>query len=213
FRRAMNTDKRDSKDTPMVADLKKQLAKIGRMPEMSVNVDRPVEAMSSSHSPRSPPDSNSKMVDSFSQMGFHDFSYHYPGINVVDTQQMRNEGVLDNKSWDSLPWPAVDRICYNLFHRHRIDNSDLSDLANLAQVSTHYFSDVSTFMSKVGNKPVKPVSLKECEIENVVLYYFARDETIDSASDANDVQRENSLQRSMQMGIFSVSAHFISSLH
>ncbi|GMR50693.1 hypothetical protein PMAYCL1PPCAC_20888, partial [Pristionchus mayeri] len=51
-------------------------------------------------------------------------------------------------SWGSLPWPAVNRICYHLYNP---DNC--SDLANLSQVSTHYLAGVNTFMNRDGNRP------------------------------------------------------------
>ncbi|GMR50690.1 hypothetical protein PMAYCL1PPCAC_20885, partial [Pristionchus mayeri] len=122
---------------PMVAELKKQLGKLGRMPE---------EVMSSSSSSRHPTDFDSVWMDAFCQ----DFSSQCRHSNAVDTQQAR---------WDSLPWPAVDRICYHLFDRY-----DSSDLADLAHVSTHYLSGVNTFMNRAGNKPgVYRVTLEAAE--------------------------------------------------
>ncbi|GMR56294.1 hypothetical protein PMAYCL1PPCAC_26489, partial [Pristionchus mayeri] len=48
---------------------------------------------------------------------------------------------------------------------------DCSDLANLAQVSTHYFSNVTTFMNRAGNRPgVERVFLTTSENGLDVIY-------------------------------------------
>ncbi|GMR56283.1 hypothetical protein PMAYCL1PPCAC_26478, partial [Pristionchus mayeri] len=60
----------DEEDTPMVAELKKQLAKMGRMPEIPVNVDRPSEVISSLSSHYSA-NTDSTWTDAFSRMSLH----------------------------------------------------------------------------------------------------------------------------------------------
>ncbi|GMR50692.1 hypothetical protein PMAYCL1PPCAC_20887, partial [Pristionchus mayeri] len=143
---AVERDAEKEVDTPMVAELKKQLAKIGRMPEIHVpvNVDRPAEMMSSSFSSHFSADPESKCVDDLCR----DFSFQCRNNNAGDMQQASQCVLKKVQSWESLPWPAVERICYNLFHPE-----NCSDLDNLAQVSTHYFAGVNTFMNRAGNKP------------------------------------------------------------
>ncbi|GMR33762.1 hypothetical protein PMAYCL1PPCAC_03957, partial [Pristionchus mayeri] len=111
---------------PMVAELKRQLAVIGRMPEnQKLSDDRPGVSA----------DSDSGWMDSFCK----DFSSQCRRSDAVDPKE---------HSWADLPWPAVDRICCHLFRRY-----NCSDLANLAQVSTHYLSGVNDFMIRDYNKP------------------------------------------------------------
>ncbi|GMR50691.1 hypothetical protein PMAYCL1PPCAC_20886, partial [Pristionchus mayeri] len=75
----------------MVAELKKQLAKIGRMPEdeMPLDSDRPCGVGSSS---RNVADSKSRWVDAFRRV----FSSCCRHINAVDTEQMADKGVIND---------------------------------------------------------------------------------------------------------------------
>ncbi|GMR57284.1 hypothetical protein PMAYCL1PPCAC_27479, partial [Pristionchus mayeri] len=143
------TMKREAEEggTPMVAELKKQLAKLGRLAESSIVLPRessPIDHMSlnehrphgemSPHSLSSPTpsvDADSKEADALCREGGR--------LSIVDNFQKNvNEQVFEitlpvklpgNPSWESLPWPALNRICFNLFNRE-----DCEDLANLSQV-------------------------------------------------------------------------------
>ncbi|GMR52190.1 hypothetical protein PMAYCL1PPCAC_22385, partial [Pristionchus mayeri] len=62
-------------------------------------------------------------------------------------------------SWESIPWPANNRIFYHL----RTDE-DCFDLTILAEVSTHFRSGVKEFMKKSDNRPgVKSVHFSKDE--------------------------------------------------
>ncbi|GMR57275.1 hypothetical protein PMAYCL1PPCAC_27470, partial [Pristionchus mayeri] len=68
-------------------------------------------------------------------------------LTLMDTQKTEcHIDLPETPSWESLAWPAVDRICLHLFNRE-----DCGDLANLAKVSTHYHDGVYNFMKK--NRP------------------------------------------------------------
>ncbi|GMR57845.1 hypothetical protein PMAYCL1PPCAC_28040, partial [Pristionchus mayeri] len=49
--------------------------------------------------------------------------------------------------WESLPWPAFNRICYILH-----TDKDCADLANPISVSTHFRAEVKNFMGRAINR-------------------------------------------------------------
>ncbi|GMR31451.1 hypothetical protein PMAYCL1PPCAC_01646, partial [Pristionchus mayeri] len=61
--------------------------------------------------------------------------------------------------WESLPWPAFDRLCYYLRN-----DEDCTDMDHLAQVSNHYHAGVTEFMAKEKNRP----GLRRVEINKTV---------------------------------------------
>ncbi|GMR30950.1 hypothetical protein PMAYCL1PPCAC_01145, partial [Pristionchus mayeri] len=64
-------------------------------------------------------------------------------------------------SWESLPWPASKRIFF-----HLRTNEECTDLANLSQVSRHYYSEVHQFMHREDNRPgIKYVHLLKTDNE------------------------------------------------
>ncbi|GMR52210.1 hypothetical protein PMAYCL1PPCAC_22405, partial [Pristionchus mayeri] len=106
-------------DTPMVAELKKQLAKMGRMAETT------------------------------------------DGDVVVDIQDTINNdnvfeiggpsGLTGPPSWSTLPAisrPFINRLCF-----HLRNDEECADLANLAQVSTHFHIGVNKYMKRSDNRP------------------------------------------------------------
>ncbi|GMR57258.1 hypothetical protein PMAYCL1PPCAC_27453, partial [Pristionchus mayeri] len=59
--------------------------------------------------------------------------------------------IPNNPNWGLLPnisRPYINRLCFHL----RTDE-DCEDLANLAQVSKHYYFGVNNFMKKEENRP------------------------------------------------------------
>ncbi|GMR57235.1 hypothetical protein PMAYCL1PPCAC_27430, partial [Pristionchus mayeri] len=77
------------------------------------------------------------------------FSSQCRFLEVVDTHQARNNNALTIfSSWESIPWPALKRVCF-----HLLNKEDCTDLAHLAQVSTHFYSGVNDFMKRAENRP------------------------------------------------------------
>ncbi|GMR30954.1 hypothetical protein PMAYCL1PPCAC_01149, partial [Pristionchus mayeri] len=80
-------------------------------------------------------------------------------LELEDTHKVDQH--TEYPSWESLPWPASKRIYFNLR-----TNEECTDLANLTQVSRHYYSEVHQFMHREDNRPgVKYVHLLKTENE------------------------------------------------
>ncbi|GMR41103.1 hypothetical protein PMAYCL1PPCAC_11298, partial [Pristionchus mayeri] len=107
----------------------------------------PAAAMSSSSSPSlpRPADADSEWIDAFCRA----FSSQCRRLNLESPKKIDNSPALNQPpSWGSLPWPALNRLCFHL----RTDE-DCADLANLAQVSTHFRTGVKEFMKRDENRP------------------------------------------------------------
>ncbi|GMR57035.1 hypothetical protein PMAYCL1PPCAC_27230, partial [Pristionchus mayeri] len=60
----------------------------------------------------------------------------------------RSSDLLEYPSWESLPWPALNRTL-SFLHT----NKECFDLANLSKVSTHFNNAVKEFMRSARNRP------------------------------------------------------------
>ncbi|GMR57841.1 hypothetical protein PMAYCL1PPCAC_28036, partial [Pristionchus mayeri] len=77
-------------------------------------------------------------------------------MNIIETQKTHNEVVLESHdlandseypSWESLPWPALDRI-FSYLRTY----TECEDLTNLAMVSTRFRAEVKEFMRYSRNR-------------------------------------------------------------
>ncbi|GMR57252.1 hypothetical protein PMAYCL1PPCAC_27447, partial [Pristionchus mayeri] len=113
---------------------------------MSLNDNRHDGVSSHSFSSSIPSsDADIGWIDAFCR----DFASQCRCLDVDDTQKVEShKDLTESSSWESLLWPAFNCVC---FHLH--DNKKCTDLAKLAQVSTHYYSGVNEFMKKPKNRP------------------------------------------------------------
>ncbi|GMR52697.1 hypothetical protein PMAYCL1PPCAC_22892 [Pristionchus mayeri] len=116
--------------------------------QMLMNEDSPSEAVSSSslsgNSDSGETDPLSRAIDRLSLKDDIQKTERDQNIFEVDGAPVSNK----SSRWESLPWPAFNRICFHL----RTDG-DCSDLASLAEVSTHFNAGVTEFMKKDDNRP------------------------------------------------------------
>ncbi|GMR57853.1 hypothetical protein PMAYCL1PPCAC_28048, partial [Pristionchus mayeri] len=72
------------------------------------------------------------------------------GSSECSVQQSQLQETDDTKypSWESLPWPALDRI----FSFLRTDE-ECFDLSNLANLSSHFRAQVKKFIGTPSNQP------------------------------------------------------------
>ncbi|GMR38144.1 hypothetical protein PMAYCL1PPCAC_08339, partial [Pristionchus mayeri] len=67
-------------------------------------------------------------------------------LTIMDSSLETNNNKVHG--WESLPWPALDRISF-----HLRTNEDCSDLTNISIVSTHFRTGVTKFMNRLENRP------------------------------------------------------------
>ncbi|GMR57286.1 hypothetical protein PMAYCL1PPCAC_27481, partial [Pristionchus mayeri] len=86
-------------------------------------------------------------------------------LKVVDTQKAESHmDPPESPSWESLPWPPLERIFYHLW-----TNGDCLDLTNLAKVSTFFHAGVMEFMKRDINQPaLEKVFLSKCLFTNKI---------------------------------------------
>ncbi|GMR33413.1 hypothetical protein PMAYCL1PPCAC_03608, partial [Pristionchus mayeri] len=104
---------------------------------VSVNEERPAGEKSPSSFSSSIPSIDSGEVDELCQVTGR--------LTLAGNQNIDR---AENQSWESLPWPALRRACDYLLIK-----KDCSNMANLSQVSTHFYTGVHQFMKIAENRP------------------------------------------------------------
>ncbi|GMR57852.1 hypothetical protein PMAYCL1PPCAC_28047, partial [Pristionchus mayeri] len=74
--------------------------------------------------------------------------FYVQQMQLEEQSQQQETDHPEYPSWESLPWPALDRI----FSFLRTDE-ECYDLANLANVSTHFRAAVKKYMGTPSNRP------------------------------------------------------------
>ncbi|GMR57234.1 hypothetical protein PMAYCL1PPCAC_27429, partial [Pristionchus mayeri] len=88
-------------------------------------------------------DSDSLWTEAFGR----DFSAQCRNLNVMSPQEIEHSANSECMSWESLPFPALDRISFELRSKKK------RNLINLAQVSKHFYAGVNKFMNMTRNRP------------------------------------------------------------